>query len=109
MLRILTTCMTCSLRILPPIPFVAVAASLLIGSLDVWIFSLLSFLLVLFRVSVLGHKAITPIPVCTWAALTGLSGLCWVWREEDKELGGKCGVVDWAKLRDSRSESDQNT
>lgn len=35
MLRVLTTCMTCSLRILPPIPFVAVVASLLIGSSDV--------------------------------------------------------------------------
>lgn len=38
-----------------------------------------------------------------------LSGLCWVWREEDKELGGKSGGVIWAKLGDSGSESDQNT
>lgn len=38
-----------------------------------------------------------------------LSGLCWVWREEDKELGGKSGGVVWANLGDSGSESDQNT
>lgn len=92
MLWVLTTCMTCSLRILPPIPSVAMVASLLIGSLDVWIFSLLSFPLVLFCACVSGHKTVIPIPMCIWPALIGLSGLCWVWREEDKELGGK---LEW--------------
>lgn len=75
MLRVLTTCMTCSLRILPPF------CCCCCFSAD-WLFRCAS-----------GHKTVIPIPMCIWPALIRLSGLCWVWREEDRNWEGK--VEGW--------------